>query len=129
MMSAVNPLRRSSGSERVRDIAQLKERYLQNPFEKQIGNLASDFSRLEEACGSQKTPANCNDLLQEIEYCIGWSMGAEGSIKTKEILADLQMRVATWRLVWPRLGKQPEFRNAVAREAHAWAQKLLKLAK
>ena len=113
----------------MRDIARLKERYLQDPFEKQIGNLASDFSRLEWVCRHPKDPLHCDDLFQEVEYFTGWSLGAEGPSKAKEILTDLQMRVATWRLVWPRLGKDPEFRNAVAREAHAWSQKLLKLAK
>ena len=111
----------------MRDVARLKEEYLQDSLEKQIGNLASDFLRLEEACRHPKDAVN--DLLQEIEYCIGWSVGTAGPVKTKGILEDLQTRVATWRLVWPRLGKDPQFRNAVAREAHAWSQKLLKLVK
>ena len=92
----------------------------------QVGELASRFSELEEAC---HTPKKADGLLGEIESFIKESLSAGGSAKTKEILEDLQTRVATWHLVWPRLGGDPQFRNAVAREAHAWAQKLLKFTK
>ncbi len=34
--------------------------------------------------------------------------------------ADLQQRLTVWRDVWPRLGQDPLFRAAVAREARRW---------
>ena len=111
----------------MRDIIRLRDRYLRDPFERQIGNLASDFSRLEWLCNHSEDPINCDDLLREIEYFTEWSVEGEGPLQTKETLVDLQVRVAMWRRIWPRLGSQSQFRNAVAREAHAWSQKLLKL--
>ena len=42
--------------------------------------------------------------------------------------ADLQQRLTVWRDVWPRLGKDPQFRAAVAREAHRWSAALLQQA-
>ena len=35
--------------------------------------------------------------------------------------ADLQQRLTVWRDVWPRLGQDPSFRAAVAREARRWS--------
>ena len=36
--------------------------------------------------------------------------------------ADLPQRLTVWRDVWPRLGQDPQFRAAVAREARRWAE-------
>ena len=38
--------------------------------------------------------------------------------------ADVQQRLTVWRDVWPRLGQDPQFRAAVAREARRWATEL-----
>ena len=43
----------------------------------------------------------------------------------KTQLADLQQRLTVWRDVWPRLGKDPQFRAAVAREARRWSAEFL----
>lgn len=36
----------------------------------------------------------------------------------------LRTVLETWQQVWPRLGRQPEFRGAVVREARRWAEQL-----
>jgi hypothetical protein len=38
--------------------------------------------------------------------------------------ADLRTVLTTWRDVWARMGRRPEFRQAVAREAGLWARRL-----
>jgi|GEM_PF-4107249 len=40
------------------------------------------------------------------------------------LLEDLAHRLEVWASVWPRLGQDPGFRQAVAREARLWATKL-----
>ena len=94
-----------------------------------IESLSSDFSRLEQTCNHPKDSSNFNGLFLKMEHLMGSSLDAKSPRNVKEMFEDLRLRVTTWRQVWPRLGKQPEFRNAVAREAHAWSQKLLKLAR
>ena len=44
------------------------------------------------------------------------------------ILANVKTAVETWQKVWPRLGRDKEFRLAVAREARLWAKRLSELA-
>ena len=44
------------------------------------------------------------------------------------LLADVKPALQTWQQVWVRLGCDPEFRMAVAREAHLWAKRLADLA-
>ena len=106
----------------------LKERYLQDPLPTQIGNLASDFSRLEWVCTHPQETDHCEDLFREMKYFTEW-MSSGAPLALQEVLADIQIRVAMWDRVWSRLGKEIHFRNAVAREAHTWSVKLLKLSK
>lgn len=44
------------------------------------------------------------------------------------ILGNMATVFDTWQSVWPRLGAQPEFRQAVEREARLWAKRLPTLA-
>ena len=39
------------------------------------------------------------------------------------LLANVQQALATWEEVWPRLGGQAPFRQAVIREARSWAKR------
>ena len=112
----------------MKEIAHLKERYLQDPLKTQIGNLASDFSRLEWLCVHPKEAASCEDLFREMKYFTEW-MSNEAPLNLQEMLGDIQIRLAMWDRVWSRLGGELHFRNAVAREAHTWSHKLLKLSK
>jgi len=51
---------------------------------------------------------------------------AEATVpQLKTSLAQVQTAADTWQKVWPRLGSQREFRQAVAREARLWSQRLL----
>ena len=92
-----------------------------------VENLSSDFSRLEQACNHPKDSGNFNGLFLKMEHLMESSLDAKSPRAVKEMFEDLRLRVTTWREVWPRLGKDPQFRNAVARESHAWSQKLLRL--
>ena len=110
----------------MKDIGYLKERYLQDPLKTRIGNLASDFSRLEWLCTHPKESAGCEELFRQMKYFTEWIAEDKTPLDLQETMADIQIRVAMWERVWPRLGKESAFRNAVAREAHAWSNKLLK---
>ena len=111
----------------MRDLSSLKERYLRDPFEKRLGNLASDFSRLEWACSHPKESDMLSDLLRQMKHITEW-IAQDAPLSIQEVMADIQPRLSMWSLIWPRLGAQPQFRNAVARESLAWSHKLLKLA-
>ncbi|PIQ83755.1 MAG: hypothetical protein COV75_05785 [Candidatus Omnitrophica bacterium CG11_big_fil_rev_8_21_14_0_20_63_9] len=48
--------------------------------------------------------------------------------ETKAYLVNVGTALQTWQQVWPRLGEQPEFRQAVGREARLWAKRFTELA-
>ncbi len=57
-------------------------------------------------------------LAECLEVC------ARDAGSSKAPWADLQQRLTVWRDVWPRLGQDPQFRAAVAREARRWTEQL-----
>ena len=95
---------------------------------KEVIDLASHFSRLERMCTHPKEANHLEALFRELKYFTE-RMADGASLELQELLGDIQIRVAMWEHVWPRLGGEGAFRNAVAREAHAWSNKLLKLSK
>ncbi len=48
---------------------------------------------------------------------------ATSSAETQRALSQVRQALKTWTTVWPRLGSQPEFRLAVAREARLWSKR------
>ena len=50
---------------------------------------------------------------------------AQDATISKTSQADVQQRLTVWRDVWPRLGQDPQFRAAVAREARRWSAQFL----
>ena len=52
--------------------------------------------------------------------------GADENVRTT--FANVARALETWRMVWPRLGRQSEFRQAVIREANLWGRRLKAMA-
>lgn len=48
--------------------------------------------------------------------------------EAKELLPNLVTALQTWRTVWQHLGRQQDFRLAVAREARQWSTRIGELA-
>ena len=60
-------------------------------------------------------------LLTQAEVLCEEAACEEASGELKTLLMDVRTALQTWQAVWPRLGRQPEFRRAVAREAQQWS--------
>ncbi len=96
--------------------------------ETQLATLSAHFSKLEQFCGRPKEGQTIGEIFRKLQESIA-SLGKGSPSGRRELLEDLQVRVSTWLEVWPRLGKDIDFRNAVAREARIWSKKLAEAAK
>lgn len=85
--------------------------------------IAGHFSALAESIERQHsneavleaiahTQASCKDLAEHAE-----------SKEIKRLCGNIQTALSTWKEVWPRLSRQPEFRLAVVREARLWSKR------
>ncbi|MBI3996635.1 MAG: hypothetical protein HY352_03145 [Candidatus Omnitrophica bacterium] len=89
-----------------------------------VGTIFADLASLIEA----RKPA---DLIQralaDLTTVCAQASAQKQAGAAQELLRNVSTAVQTWEQVWPRLGQQPEFRLAVAREARMWAKRFQEL--
>ncbi len=80
----------------MRDLTRLRERFLRNAPDRQLGNLASDLLRLSAWLRMRRDDQAALDLIREIAWMIEWS----GPHATEE-LVNVQRELCRWRRIWP----------------------------
>ena len=97
------------------------------PHSGDMAHLADEFGRLAASIeGRQSADAIIEIVRATQAACATASRTLSGDVGA--LLTNVQTALETWATVWPRLGSQPEFRQAVTREARLWANKLHALA-
>ena len=80
--------------------------------------LAEEVAAIAEAIEGRRSEADvAGRIAQALTRC---RQSAAGRREQEE----LQTVLDTWQQVWPRLNSQSEFRQAVAREARRWSERL-----
>ena len=100
-----------------------RDAWLREPVAARLDRLSTDFAAIA-SCITQRQPdAALSAMLTETETRCRWA--ADTSTEpVRSLLTNLTQPLQTWRQVWSRLGTQPEFRQAVAREAEMWSRRL-----
>ncbi len=82
------------------------------------GGIAEDIAAIADAIEQRRAEEDvAGRIAQALTRC---RQSATGRREHEE----LQTVLETWQQVWPRLASQSEFRQAVAREARRWAERL-----
>ena len=84
-------------------------------------NITERLAAIADQIERSRDDAPLPGLLAQARASCTASTGA--SAGAKPLLGQMQQALETWSAVWPRLGSQREFRQAVAREAHLWAKR------
>ena len=89
----------------------------------ELSRLAAEFGRIAASIeGRQPADAVIKIVRATQVVCATASRSSSGDVRT--LLTNVQTALETWATVWPRLGSQQEFRQAVVREAKLWVNKL-----
>ena len=100
----------------IKNINQIKERYLKEPLNMKLGHLASDLVRI-----STFSDRNVvNDLIEESKFFIEW-VAPDTTFDTQVVLCDIQLNLALWQL---RLLKVTDL-NKLQTDAKKWSEYLL----
>ena len=84
--------------------------------------ISDQLLRLAHAVEQRQDAATVAALATARQLCV--EQAAAQSKACRALLDDVAQRLQVWQDVWPRLGKDAGFRQAVAREARLWAAKL-----
>lgn len=93
-----------------------------------LGEIAKSLEAVATGIGERRgESALLERLRQTQQWCEQVAAHQRGG-GPQELVTRLGTVLQAWRDVWPRLGRQLEFRQAVAREARLWSQRVSELA-
>ena len=104
----------------------IRERYLRDELSIRLGGLAANLARVK---SFSDHPDHCHiveSLLDESKFFIEWTaLDAEPELQAD--LVELQLRLACWQRSWADIWADSARRAAVAEQANAWSERLLKI--
>jgi hypothetical protein len=108
----------------MRDYTVLRERYMREPLPIRIGSSAANLARVTSFSDNDQHGDVIESLLDESKFFIEWT-AADADVDTAAELVELQVRLARWQHNWERIWSDPTQRQLVARQAHAWSERIL----
>ena len=97
--------------------------------QQQLSRIASNFAEIASCVTKGAPAAKVTDVLEQTRALCERAVVGDDAADITSLLPNLRTALETWQQVWPRLGKQKEFRQAVAREADLWSRRLEALVK
>ncbi len=110
----------------MRNLEAVKTRYLRDALGVRLGGIAANLARI---ASSSVNPANwraAESMLRESEFFIEWTV-PEAPLNVQAILAELQIQLALWHLVWPQVYTNPREREKLSQLSRTWSQNVLML--
>jgi hypothetical protein len=110
----------------MRNIEIIKNRYLKDDLPVRLGGIAANLARI---ASCSLNPVNCDavvSMLEESKFFIEWT-APDTPLEVRAFLVELQIQLAFWQLVWPRVCHEPKEREELARLTALWSQMLLML--
>ena len=86
--------------------------------------ISEQFIEISEQIEKRKTLQAVEKQLAQLRQDCAIAAAQATSEEARESFVQVQQALETWHRVWPKLGTQPEFRLAVAREARLWSNRL-----
>ena len=109
----------------MKDLASMQERYLRDALPVRLGGLAANLARVK---SFSDHPDHCNvveSLLDETKRFIEWTV-PDVVLELQVELLDLQLQLARWQRGWQTIWANPLQRAAIADQAGAWSERILK---
>ncbi len=101
----------------MKNLNEIRERYLKEPFDKRLGHLASDLARISALLENSKNKKAIDDILEESKFFIEWTV-LEAPSNVQRLLSEIQIKLA-----------QLHFRLLHQKENHTEIDRLKKITK
>jgi hypothetical protein len=104
----------------------IRERYLRDEISIRLGGLAANLARVKSFSDHPDHRDIVERLLDESKFFIEWT-ALDAVPELQANLVELQLQLACWQRSWADIWADPARRAAVAEQAHAWSERLLKI--
>jgi hypothetical protein len=106
------------------NLAERKERYLQDEVPIRLGGLAANLARVKSFSSNLANQEAVFSLFEESKHFIEWTAN-ETEIETSVELIELQLQIAIWQRQWQKIWVNEESRNSVASASAEWSKRVL----
>lgn len=109
----------------MRDRTIIRERYLRDKLPVRLGGVAANLARVKSFSDHPDHRDVVESLLDESKHFIEWT-APEAELSLQVELVELQLQLARWQRSWSDIWADPVRRRAVADQARAWSEQVLK---
>lgn len=108
----------------MKNLNDVKTRFLNEPFNRRLGHLASDLARIAAFLDNSLNRRVVNDILEESKFFIEW-IALDAPLNIQILLAEMQPKLALWqrRLALQKEGPT-EIKN-LRKIATGWSKQLI----
>ncbi|MFB0527522.1 MAG: hypothetical protein ACETVT_01440 [bacterium] len=110
----------------MKNLSDIKERYLKEPFNKRLGHLASDLARISALLGNSKNKRVVDDILEESKFFIEWTV-SEAPSDIQTILSEMQIKLAQLHLRLLHKKENSVEIDNLKKITKTWSEKLLEI--
>jgi hypothetical protein len=110
----------------VRNLEAIKNRYLQDGLSVRLGGIAANLLRIASCALRPKDWQAVQSMLEESKFYIEWT-APEAPLNAKAPLMELQVQLALWQLMWPKVYADPVERDRLGQLARSWSLNVLAL--
>jgi hypothetical protein len=108
----------------MKDMEQLRERFLRDPLPRRLGGLAATLGRISSSARNSTDPNVVPDLLDEAKHLIEWT-AADTEPEAGSELVDMQILLTLWQRTWAEASQIPGQRILLSVQAKGWSDQAL----
>jgi hypothetical protein len=108
----------------MKNIAETRARYLQDPLPRRLGALAADLARVASSARHASGAESVALMLEESQHFIEWT-AAETEPEVAAELVDIQIMLALWRRAWLAAHSSRTQRALLSFQAKKWSDQVL----
>jgi hypothetical protein len=106
----------------MKDMEQLRERFLRDPLPRRLGGLAATLGRISSSARNSTDPNVVSDLLDEAKHLIEWT-AADTEAEAASELVNMQILLTLWQRTWAEASQIPGQRILLSVQAKGWSDK------
>ena len=106
----------------MKDMEQLRERFLRDPLPRRLGGLAATLGRISSSARKSTDPNVVSNLLDEAKHLIEWT-AADTEPETAAELVRMQTMITLWQRAWEEASQNPKQRMLLSVQAKDWSDK------
>lgn len=110
----------------MKNLNDIRERYLKEPFNKRLGHLASDLARISALLGNSKNKEAVDDILEESKFFIEWTV-SEAPSDVQTLLSEMQIKLAQLHFHLLHQKENPTEIDHLKRITKTWSEQLLEI--